>query len=91
MSSRLTDFNARNKNLTAKLLQQVYHYHKLRKAFPKFYRLVSKYKIELRSLLQQGLSEPEFYGDLIYKFREIVGKTECFGQLNKQISCYINA
>ena len=29
----------------------------------------------LRSLLQQGLSEPEFYGQLVY-FRKIVGKTE---------------
>ena len=22
----------------------------------------------------QGLSEPEFYGDLVYKFRKIIGK-----------------
>ena len=67
------------KNLTAKLLQQGYRYHKLRKAFSKFYRrhfeLVSKYNTGLRSLLQQGLSEPEFYGDLVYKLRKIVGKT----------------
>ena len=50
------------------------------KLFSKFYRrhfeLVSKYNTGLRSLLQQGLSEPEFYGDLVYKFRNIVGKTE---------------
>ena len=32
------DFNARNKCLTAKLLHQGYRYHKLRKAFSKFYR-----------------------------------------------------
>ena len=32
VSSQLTDFNARYRNLTAKLLQQVYRYHKLRKA-----------------------------------------------------------
>ena len=48
--------------------------------FSKFYRrhfeLVSKYNTGLRSLLQQGLSEPEFYGDLVYKFRNIVGKKE---------------
>ena len=31
-------FNARNKCLTAKLLQQGYRYHKLRKTFSKFYR-----------------------------------------------------
>ena len=45
------------------------------KHFSKFYRrhseLVSKCNTGLRSLLQKGLSEPEFYGDLVYKFRKI--------------------
>ena len=36
--NHVTDFNARNKCLTAKLLQQGYRYHKLRKTFSKFYR-----------------------------------------------------
>ena len=27
-------------------------------------------------LLLQGLSEPEFYGDLVYKFRKIIGKND---------------
>ena len=53
--------------LTAKLLRQGFRYHKLRKAFSKFYRrhfnIVSKYNVELKTLLLQGLSEPEFYGD----------------------------
>ena len=48
-SSNLSDFNCRNKALTAKLLMQGYHYFKLRKAFSKFYRrhcaLVEKYNI----------------------------------------------
>ena len=38
VSSHVVDFNARNKSLTAKLLQQGYRYHKLRKTFFKFYR-----------------------------------------------------
>ena len=38
VSSHVADFNARNKSLTAKLLQQDYRYHKLRKTFSKFYR-----------------------------------------------------
>ena len=38
VSSHVADFNARNKRLTAKLLQQGYRYHKLRKTFSKFYR-----------------------------------------------------
>ena len=36
--SHVDDFNTRNKCLTAKLLKQGYRYHKLRKAFFKFYR-----------------------------------------------------
>ena len=47
VSSHFADFSARNKTLTAKILQQGYRYHKLKKAFSKFYRrhyeLVSKY------------------------------------------------
>ena len=37
-SSNLSDFNYRNKALTAKLLRQGYRYFKLHKAFSKFYR-----------------------------------------------------
>ena len=37
-SSHVTDFNNRNKFLTAKLLKHGYRYHKLSKAFSKFYR-----------------------------------------------------
>ena len=69
VSSHGSDFNIRNKLLTAKFLNQGYRYHKLRKAFSKFYRhhfdLVSKFNVGLKSLLQQGLSEHEFYGDII--------------------------
>ena len=32
--------------------------------------LVLKFSVGLKSLLQQGLSELEFYGDLVYKFRK---------------------
>ena len=59
-------------------LQQGYRYHKLRKTFFKFYRrhyeLVSKFSVVLKTLLHQGLLEPEFYGDLVYKFKKIVGR-----------------
>ena len=80
VSSHVDDFNTRNKVMTAKLLRQGYRYHKLRKAFSKFYRrhfdIVSKYNVGLKTLLLQGLSEPEFYGDLVYKFRKIIGKND---------------
>ena len=76
-SSHVTDFNTRNKLLTQKLLKQGYQYHKLHKTFSKFYRryydLISKFQVGLKSLLRQGLSEPEFYGGLVYKLKKIVG------------------
>ena len=74
VSNHVDDFNTRNKVLTAKLLRQGYRYHKLRKAFSKFYwlhfNLLSKYNVGLKTLLLQGLSEPKFYGDLVYKFKK---------------------
>ena len=69
VSSHVVDFNARNKSLTAKLLQQGYRYHKLRKT-RRHFELVSKFNVGLKTLLHQGLSEPEFYGDLVYKFKK---------------------
>ena len=54
-SSHVTDYNNRNKFLTAKLLKQGYRYHKLRKAFSKFYRrhfeLIEKYHVSLKKNL----------------------------------------
>ena len=91
-SSTLSDFNYRNKALTAKLRRQGYRYFKIRKAFSKFYRrhsaLVEKYNISLKTLLQQGISEPECYGELVYKFRKIVGKSNFSKQIRKFINRY---
>ena len=74
VSSHVSDFNARNKLLIAKLINQHYPYHNLRKAFSTFYTrhfaLVLNFNVGLESLLQQGLSESEFYGVLVYKFRK---------------------
>ena len=50
-SSHVTDFNNRNEFLTANFLKQGYRYHKLRKAFSKFYRrhfeMIEKYHVSL--------------------------------------------
>ena len=35
---------------------------------------MSKYNVGLKTFLLQGLSEPEFYGNLMYKFRKIISK-----------------
>ena len=74
---------------TAKHLKQGYRYHRLRKVFSKFYRrnyelhVISKFNVGLKSLLHQGLSEPEFYGDLVYKFKTIMGRTDFADQFRK--------
>ena len=92
VSSHVADFNARNKSLTAKHLQQGYRYHKLRKTFSKFYRrhyeLVSKFNVRLKTLLHQSLSEAEFYGDLVYKFKNTVGRAVFSDQFKKIIVRY---
>ena len=80
VSSHVDDFNTRNKVLTAKLLRQGYRYKKIRNAVSKFYRrhfdIVSRYNVGLKTLLLEGLSEPEFYGDSVYEFRKIIGKND---------------
>ena len=82
------DFNARNKCLTAKLLQKGHRYHKLRKTFSKFYcrhyELISKFNVRLKTLLREGLSEPEFYGDLVYKFKKLIGWNDFSFQFQKR-------
>ena len=37
------------------------------------YELISKLNVGLETLLREGLSEPEFYGDLVYKFKKLKG------------------
>ena len=93
MCSNFDEFNSRNLLLTAKLLTQGYRYHKIRKAFSKFYHrhseLIVKYNIGLKTLLQQGISEPICYGDLVYKFKRIVGKSNFRDQFKKIVKRYI--
>ena len=94
-SSHVADFNTRNKLLTQKLLKKGYGYHKLRKTFSKFYRryydLISKFKVGLRSLLRQGLLKSEFYhGEFVYKLKKIVSSLKFSSQFIKIISHYKN-
>ena len=44
--------------------------------------------MEIKTLLQQGISEPIFYGDLVYKFKRIVGKRIFSDQFKKIIKRY---
>ena len=60
-SSHVDDFNI---DLAAKLLKQGHRYHKLRKAFPKFYRrhfdIVSKYNVGLKHLFCKAFQNLNF-------------------------------
>ena len=49
----------------------------------------SKIAVILKTLLQQGISEPIFYGDLVYKFKRIVGKLYFSDQFKKIVKRYI--
>ena len=81
MCSYIHDFHNKNIFLTAKLSKQDYRYHKIRKAFSKFYHrhseLIVKYNIHLKTLLQQGISEPIFYGIFSH-----------IGQCKSTVGCY---
>ena len=71
---------------------QTSRYQKLRKTFSKFYRihyeLISKYNVGFKTLLGEGLSELEFYGDLVYKFKILIGKNDFSFQFRKIITHY---
>ena len=48
---------------------------------------IQKSKIS-STLLSEGLSEPEFYGDLVYKFKKLIGSNDFSFQLRKIITRY---
>ena len=43
---------------------------------------------DCKTLLLEGLSESEFYGDLVYKFRKIIGKNDFSYHFKKIIVRY---
>ena len=66
---------------------QSYCYHK---AYSKFYRrnsgLVDKYNVRLMKRLKQGILEPKFYCDLVYRFRKILEKSTFSVQFRKLVN-----
>ena len=70
------DFHSKNLQITSKLLTQGYRYHKLRKRFGKFFssysQLLSKFgDISFQEYVSKGISQPVFYGDIVYKLRRV--------------------
>ena len=52
------------------------------------YELIFEYNVGLKTLLGEGLLEPEFYGDLVYKFKKLIGRNEFSFQFRKIITRY---
>ena len=46
--------------------------------------MVSKFNVGLKSLVHQGLAEPEFHCDLVYKFKQIMGRIDFSDQFRKK-------
>ena len=58
------------------------------KQFSKFYgrhfEFISKFSVGLKTrLLREGLSEPELYGDLVYKLKKLIVRKDFFFSVKK--------
>ena len=62
--------------MNCKNIFKIYHRH---------YELVSKFMARLNPPLEQGLLEPEFYGDLVYKLNINKMFIELFFLINSEI------
>ena len=60
---------------------RIYRLHRV------FYDL-EQFRLDLKSLLRQGLTETELYGDLVYKLKKIICSNNFSAQLIKIISRY---
>ena len=87
VSSHMADFKARDKRLTAKLLQQGFGIINFGKLFLNC--IVDTLNWFLNIIPDSGhfcnkaCWHHEYYGDLVYTFRKIVGKTEFFDEFKK--------
>ena len=83
MSSLLLDLNSRNKILTARPLQHGYRYPKPQKHFQKFIADTMNWFLFqgwIKTSFATGLSEPEFYDDLVYKCKNKIVRTADFSE-----------
>lgn len=87
--TEIADFHSRNLQLTTKLISQGYRYHKLRKTFGRFHKkykeLLLKYgnSVSYLDFVTQGISHPQFYGDLVLKVRKIYHSSNFFTSCKK--------
>ena len=85
-SSYVTDFNTLN--FLNKAISIIHFEKTFAKLYRRYYNLISKFQVGLKSLLCQALSEHELYGDLVYKFKKSVGSNHFSVQFIKINSHY---
>ena len=83
------DFHSKNLQFTSKLLTQGYRYHKLQKTFGKFFRsyseLLSKFgEISFQEYVSKGITQPVFYGDIVYKSNFISSGSKIVKRLRRR-------
>ena len=83
--SHMADFNARNKcfyqpNFSSSAIG-IINFEKHFLNYRRPCKLISKFNVGLKTLLREGLSEPECYGDLVYKFKKLIGRNDLSFQL----------
>ena len=89
MSNHVADFNTRNQNFNSETSQTRLSVSQTPpNVFKILSTMTSKFNTGLKSLLKQGLSEREFYSDLVHKFKKIVGRNDFFGSIRKIIIRY---
>ena len=89
VSSNVAYLNTRTKTLTAKLLKQGYRYNKPRIASSNATTTwCANLILDSHLLILQGLLEPEFYGDLVCSFGNIVSRNNFSDQFRKIIIRY---
>ena len=61
----------------------IINFEKKSKFYRRHYELTSKFNVWLKTLLRECLSEPEFYCDLVYKFKNLIGRNNFSFQFRK--------
>jgi hypothetical protein len=58
-------------------------------AYNRNFDLISKFNSDLKTLLRQGISQPGFYGEVVYKLRKILGHGNFSAVFTKLIKRFI--
>ena len=86
LQTSMLEINVQRPNFSNRAIGTInFEKHFLNFIVDTIYELISKYNVGLKTLLAEGLSEPEFYGDLVYKFKKLIGSNDFSFQFRKII------